>query len=177
MNKLEIIFDFGGVICDNANLPGVMGIEIPELPGAFDAIRMAVSKVGHHHVHILSKCSIDAETFIRHWLIDKRIARTGFFNPRDNVHFCRNRKDKAYFANGINESFEFIMIDNRWDVLQHFINPRAIPFLINPSQDENLEWEKAKAENNEIALRTHYASSWEDGNPLLEMIINNRLEQ
>ena len=71
----------------------------PEIPGAFDAVAALVRAL-QGRVYLVSKCGERIEARTRRWLVQKRFFdRTGL--PRENLRFCRERRDKVGIAQAL----------------------------------------------------------------------------
>ena len=174
MRKINtLILDFEGILCANQNRSGEMDITIPPVEGAFEAVKMAVKKVGFENVHILSKCSIEAEQFIHDWLVSHKFyGKTGFFDPKHNIHFCRERREKAHLANVISGPNEYVMVDNSYTgVLENFKNPHASLLLVNPSVSEYSSFVSAQGAKDPVAMRIFYEPTWATAHGILETLL------
>jgi hypothetical protein len=107
----------------------------PMMDGAFDAIARLVRSFGNR-VWIVSKCGKRIEARSRMWLERQRFHElTGI--PRDRLHFCRERKDKAAIALRLGIDW---FIDDRIDVLRAMTHvPHRFLFGALSSPDAGIE--------------------------------------
>ncbi|CAJ1376391.1 unnamed protein product [Effrenium voratum] len=138
----RIGFDIGGVIVrhrdmfdsevDTAGLTGEDYLEVQAAPLALESLAAVVACLGAGNVHIISKCGPETESRTRQWM-DK----TGFFEKtgiqRENLHFCRDVKDKAPIVAELRlDGF----VDDRIDVLRPMLSlPGVRPLLFMPNQE------------------------------------------
>ena len=87
-------------------------LRAPAMEGAFDALARLVDRFAGR-VHLVSKCGARVEARTRVWLRHHRFfERTGVL--AENVHFCRQRPDKAPICHRLGVGF---FVDDRRDVL------------------------------------------------------------
>ena len=136
----RIGFDVGGVIVqhqedseeDTAGLTGEDYLQVRAAPMALESLAFVVGSLGSHNVHIISKCGPETESRTREWM-----EHSGFFERtgirHDNVHFCRDVKDKAPMVESLRlDGF----VDDRMDVLRPMLSlPKVRPFLFMPNQE------------------------------------------
>jgi hypothetical protein len=112
-----VAIDFGGVVAGGSALvsnaenddvsedtKGFFGenyLDVAALPSAFEFIEKLVAKVGAEHCHIVSKAGTKVQEKTRHWMRHHRFFESTGFNV-NNVHFCRERADKADICKRIN---------------------------------------------------------------------------
>lgn len=113
--------DIGGVLVDrvgddsDTSFFGDRPMETPAIPGAVDALTRLESGPFEGRVHLISKAGPKISERTRQWL-----AHTGFVEttgiPGDNVHFVRNREDKAPVCRRLGVTH---FVDDRLSVLRH----------------------------------------------------------
>lgn len=88
----------------------------PSMPGAFEAVAELVDAFDRR-AWLVSKCGPRIRARSLAWLDHHDFwARTGL--PREQVRFCRDRKDKAIHAKRLALTH---FIDDRYDVLRHLV--------------------------------------------------------
>ncbi len=89
-------------------------LRAPAMEGAFDSIARLVERLDRR-VWLVSKCGKKVEERTRLWLDHHRFYEaTGV--PRDNLRFCRERKEKAPICVKLGIT---LFVDDRLDVLRH----------------------------------------------------------
>ena len=119
--KDAIGIDIGGVIIKPAETEGDTSfftddyLATPMFDDAFETMaRLREERFGEG-IYIVSKCGPRVQQKSLDWLEHHDFyARTGLL--RENIHFCRERKDKAPICEKLGIS---IFIDDRLDVLGH----------------------------------------------------------
>lgn len=113
--------DVGGVIIDcindgtNTSFFLDNYLNTTAVSGVFEALAQLTRDRFRGEVHIVSTCGARVAENTRHWMLHHNFyERTGI--QRDNVHFCRERHDKAGICTGIGISH---FIDDRLEVLSH----------------------------------------------------------
>ncbi len=111
--------DIGKVLCGGdtdqaAGTPTMFGPDFlltPEIEGGVDAVAALIAT--GHAVHLVSKCGPGVQRKTEMWLDARDVfTRTGL--PAENVHFVRQRPDKAPVADRLGlDAF----VDDRLDVL------------------------------------------------------------
>lgn len=127
--SVRIGLDVGGVIIDRIKNDGTDTsfksdnfLLTTAVPGAFAAVKLMVEAYGAKNVFIISKVKSDVKT--RMWLSYNQFYRkTGF--SADNVHFCRERHEKALIAERLPGGPLTHFVDDRADVLHHMSNVRT----------------------------------------------------
>lgn len=128
--------DVGGVIRDKAH-PLIGGdVDLQAIPnlGAIEAVRRFVARLGASNVYIVSKASEHVASRTLEWFVNiDFFTSTGLL--KENVHFCKERADKAAICKGLGVTH---FIDDHTDVLKRL---DSVPHLIlfNPSPAEMLE--------------------------------------
>jgi hypothetical protein len=130
-----ICIDIGGVVADHATLDGVRRpgghLAVPEIDGAFDAVRRLRAERFGRNTLLLSMISEAAEPFSRDWLQHTNFYdRTGM--DTDQVIYCRDFADKAVIAHDLGLTHA---VDDRVEVLRHFTNGETL-FLFRPRAAE-----------------------------------------
>jgi hypothetical protein len=116
---MKIGIDIGGVIIDRANddedtsLFGDNYLNARPVAGAIEALQKLNTEIFPKEVFIVSKCGEKIEARSREWLKAKGVyEKTGI--PESNVHFCRQRADKAPIARKLGLTH---FVDDRLEVL------------------------------------------------------------
>lgn len=131
-------------------------LKTPACDGAFEAIRHLV--LGGCDVHLVSKCGESVEGKSRKWLLTNGFYEITGLVP-ENVHFCRERADKATICTELGVSH---FVDDRLEVLSYL---KDVPnkYLFNPSPKE--------VDKFRVALPTvQQVSTWQE---LLPLILEN----
>ena len=159
--------DVGGVIIDRANdvtdtsFFSENFLQTTAVPGAFGAIARLVRERFHGQAHVVSKCGIKIQHKTRKWLEHHSFhPRTEI--PRDNVHFCINRHDKAPICKELGITH---FIDDRLDVLTHMEDLVPHCYLFNPRPDDAAAHAR---DNGNIIL----VASWEE---LLKLLLTRAI--
>ncbi|MBI1400913.1 hypothetical protein [Hyphomonas sp.] len=113
--------DFGGVISDrvadnsDTSFFADRFLETPMVDGAFDALLRLSAGPFEGRVHIISKAGPKIQERTRLWMSYHQFTdRTGI--PETNVHFCRERPDKAPICKRLAVTH---FVDDRVDVLSY----------------------------------------------------------
>lgn len=113
--------DFGGVIsarvADDSDTSFFADrfLETPMVDGAFDALARLVAGPFEGRVHIVSKAGPKIQERTRLWMDHHQFTdRTGI--PESQVHFCRERRDKAPICRRLGVTH---FVDDRLDVLSY----------------------------------------------------------
>ena len=129
--------DIGGVIIQpmdhdkDTSFLGENYLKTPAIEGAFAAIHdLGAGRFGAD-IHLVSKCGPRVERKSREWL-DARgfFATTGV--PSDNLHFCRERHEKAPICEKLGITH---FVDDRLEVLSHMATVANL-FLFRPRENE-----------------------------------------
>eukprot|EP01104_Vermistella_antarctica_P003414 TRINITY_DN13604_c0_g1_i1.p1 TRINITY_DN13604_c0_g1~~TRINITY_DN13604_c0_g1_i1.p1 ORF type:complete len:414 (-),score=91.78 TRINITY_DN13604_c0_g1_i1:152-1393(-) len=120
--QLVVGVDFGGVIVgggddgskqEDTTMFSDNYLQTPRVEGSFEAVAWLVSLLGPKNVHIVSKAREKMQEKSRAWM-----AHHGFYEAtgfaRKNVHFCRERRDKADVCRGFGVT---CLVDDRKDCL------------------------------------------------------------
>jgi hypothetical protein len=100
----------------------------PAMDGAFDAL-VRLHALFEGRVWIVSKCGPRIEARSRAWLEAHRFFETTGI-ARENVRFCKNRKDKAPICERLGIDF---FVDDRFDILHSMSGIVAHRFLFGAS--------------------------------------------
>jgi hypothetical protein len=128
--------DIGGVIIertdesDDTSFWGDNYLATPAMPGAFEALRELRERRFGAGLFVVSKSSAYTEWRAHEWLEHHAFhERTGV--PRENIHFCRQRADKAGIARDLRLTH---FVDDRIDVLRLLAD---VPhrYLLGPAGD------------------------------------------
>jgi len=132
---VKIGIDIGGVIIDRANddedtsLFGDNYLNARPVAGAIDALQKLNTEIFPKEVFIVSKCGEKIEARSREWLKAKGVyEKTGI--PEANVHFCRQRADKAPIARKLGLTH---FVDDRLEVLGYMRGIVENRILFSPS--------------------------------------------
>ena len=114
-------------------------MKTPASAGAIDCIARLVERYDGN-VFIVSKCGESVENKTRGWLSRNKVyAKTGL--SKDQVHFCRKRKDKAPICRQFGITH---FIDDRVDVLSHMVGIVPNLYLFGEqSSDSPPQWAEA----------------------------------
>ncbi len=152
--------DFGGVISDrvadnsDTSFFADRFLETPIVDGAFDALLRLSAGPFEGRVHIISKAGPKIQERTRLWMRHHQFTdRTGV--PEANVHFCRERRDKAPICKRLAVTH---FVDDRLDVLSYLktvpvrllfcarINDAAThPATLPPAMTRVIGWAEAEA--------------------------------
>ena len=109
---------------------------IPEVPSAFESLRK-LNIALNENVVVVYKASNIAQKKIFSWLETHRFSeRTGI--PLSRVVHSLNGRDKTGHlgASARNDVGSTIVVDDRLEVLSHFVGKAAPLFLFRPNKDE-----------------------------------------
>ncbi len=127
--------DIGGVIISRSNdntdtsFFGNNFLKTPAVDGAFDSIAK-LAKAGLE-VHLVSKCGANVEQKTRLWLAHHEFYQfTKVYES--NVHFCRERKDKAEICRKLGVTH---FVDDRLEVLSYLDSVGHL-YLFNAVEEE-----------------------------------------
>jgi len=112
---IRVGMDIGGVIRSkySESKPVKEYLATSPLKNAIEVIKNIIELCGAENTFIISKCPMYAEKVIMTWLDDQNVfTDIGFI--RSNVHFCRERTDKAKIAKQLGLTY---FIDDRVEVL------------------------------------------------------------
>lgn len=128
--------DIGGVIIDRVNDGTDTSffsnnyLQTTAVPGAFESLGLLFKRFDGR-VFLVSKCGEAVQQKTLHWLrFNKFFELTGI--SRGNVHFCRERHEKADICESLRISR---FVDDRLEVLSYLV---AVPklYLFRPRPDE-----------------------------------------
>jgi len=129
--------DIGGVVIDRVNdvadtsFVGGRHLETAAVPGTIEALSRLVEERFGPDVHLISRCSPEAERKTREWLDHHNVfARTGI--NESHLHFCRERLETAPIAEWL-ELTHFV--DDRLEVLGYL---KTVPhkYLFRAAEEE-----------------------------------------
>lgn len=135
MIKPIIGIDIGGVIISRTNdssdtsFFGAHYLKSAAVAGAYEYIAK-IAKAGFE-VHLVSKCGANTERKSKEWLAHHDFYGITSVHPR-NVHFCRERKEKAIICRKIGATH---FVDDRLEVLS-YLNTVEHRFLFDPVERE-----------------------------------------
>jgi hypothetical protein len=152
MRKPHLGIDIGRVIiggdgADSQFLDGdeASALATPPVAGAFAAVAELVRRFDAN-VWLVSKAGPRIQARTCRWLDERRFfAVTGL--PRDQVRFCRERREKADHARTLALTH---FIDDRFDVLRHLegivphrylFGPQRRPYLAEPTLTPVADWQ------------------------------------
>lgn len=157
---MKIGIDIGGVIIDRAandgtdtSLFGPNYLKAKDVDWAISSIGLLNRKddVFKDNVFVVSKCGANIERKSREWLDHCRFHEvTGV--PKEHLHFCRDRRDKAPIAQKLGLTH---FVDDKLEVLSHMKGIVKHRILFSPNLDEVA---KFRADSGPVIL----ASSWND---------------
>lgn len=159
--------DIGGVLIERKDDRGdtsfaIQHLQTPDVPGAIDAVREIALRIGGENVFLVSKCKPQTEQRTLEWLAAHRFHEvTGV--PRESVHFCRERVDKAPICRDLGVTH---FVDDRLEVLGYLT---SVPnrYLFRP---ETAEVRRFEALLRFVRLRT---DSWAD---IVRDVLTSRAE-
>jgi hypothetical protein len=138
---VKIGIDIGGVIIDRAHNDGtdtsLFGdnyLNAKDVDWAIDSIGMLNQKhdAFKDNVWIVSKCGANIERKSREWLEHCGFhTKTGI--PKERLHFCRDRRDKAPIAEKLGLTH---FIDDKLEVLSYMKGIVKNRILFNPNPSE-----------------------------------------
>ena len=102
----------------------------PAFPQAIEVIKRLKEK---HNLFIVSRVNSEQKERAEQWLKNNEIYN---IIPSENVYFCFERRDKAFFAAGLNCD---IFIDDRPECLA-FMNKKIHKILFNPDTHDFEKW-------------------------------------
>ncbi|EAY27750.1 hypothetical protein [Microscilla marina] len=111
-------------------------LKVPQITGAFEAIKQIVMSYKAENVHLISKCGQVTQVRTLQWL-----QHYGFFQDtgftQSNIWFCEERHQKHALAlqNNIR-----VFIDDRYSVLKHLTSLDRL-YLFQPSAPERAAFE------------------------------------
>ena len=112
-------------------------LETTMVPNAFSSIQQIVEQFDKRNIYLVSKCGPSVEKKTLKWLTHHQFyIQTGVLH--DNVHFCRERKDKKGICSRFNIN---VFIDDRYSVLK-YLNDLEQLFLFNPTHRELEDYKK-----------------------------------
>lgn len=160
MSIERIGFDVGGVIIGGQSHDGGKDtffsdayLSTPEMPGATAAIRrLLLVRFPAREAHIISKCGKNTQRKTVEWLEHSKLHAATLL-PRENVHFCLERHEKAPIAERLGLTH---FIDDRWTVLQHMKTVEH-RILFAPNKSEIEAYHAAENRNG-----VHFVQSWND---------------
>ncbi len=145
MNRLKLpVFgvDIGGVLirrCDDDADTSFFGknyLKTPEVGGGFEVLRK-LNDCGVT-IHLVSKCGANTQAKTLEWLdYHEFYARTGTL--RENIHFCRERHQKAGICKSISASH---FVDDRLEILS-YLDTVPYRYLINSVEQEVSRYRRA----------------------------------
>lgn len=133
--------DIGNVIIDHRTLSDssrpTLDLEtqysqIPEIPGACDAIRTLAEKYFNANIYLVSKATPWAQEKIRQWLLDHDFYVRTTVSP-DSVSFCAERAEKQALCADVGITH---FIDDRLEVLSHLVKSVPHLYLFRPDDTE-----------------------------------------
>lgn len=120
--------DFGNTIFYKENETKIV------YPDALRVIRR-MTNTPNMHVHIISKVDEDQERRAKIWIDEVNFsAETGV--SRENIHFCREREDKAAIADKLGVQYH---IDDRPEVMVH-MNVSIQKYLFRPVPEDVVKY-------------------------------------
>jgi hypothetical protein len=129
--------DIGGVIIDRVNdntdtsFFGPNYLKTTPVPGVFEALKALTHQRFEYLVYLVSKCGKKTEEKTLEWLdYHNFYERTGI--PRFNVHFCRERHEKAPICAKLNITH---FVDDRLEVLG-YLDTVEHRYLFRPNENE-----------------------------------------
>ncbi len=156
MRKETLGVDIGGVIIDRANdgedtsFFGDNYLEAFAVSGVFEALRDLTQHRFDGRVVLISKCGEKIQEKTWNWLDCHRFfSKTGI--PRDHVHFCRHRSEKA----GICEELDVThFVDDRLDVLAS-MSLVSTKYLFSPHPNDLIQF-------THFLAQVHIVHSWRE---------------
>lgn len=133
--KPIIGIDIGGVIISRTNdgtdtsFFGANYLKSAAVAGAYGHIAN-IAKAGFE-VHLVSKCGPNTERKSKEWLAHHDFYGITSVSP-ENVHFCRERKDKAIICRDIGATY---FVDDRLEVLS-YLETVEHRYLFDPVESE-----------------------------------------
>lgn len=106
-------------------------LQKPEFAGAIAGVRSIVTACMPVNVFIISRCSIAVEEKTKEWLKYRKFYKKTGFLP-ENVHFCRERAEKATIAKKLKLTH---FIDDQPEVLYCMKNIVPYRFLFGRSSE------------------------------------------
>jgi hypothetical protein len=113
---------------------------IPEVPGVFDSLKRLNEKFGGN-VTVVYKATDVATEKILAWLAHHRFTeRTGI--PFERVDRTRGGRDKTIHIDQSSETHygTTVVVDDRLEVMSHFVGEVPHLFLFHPQQQEVEQW-------------------------------------
>jgi len=137
---------------------------IPPEPGCFEALERLNRRFGGN-ITVVWKGTDDADGRNMRWLVSHRFCeRTRI--PIDRIHrIGRDRREKASYlaqSSATHEGVTFV-VDDRLEVLSHFVGRVPNLFLFQPQEDEVFKYQHTGA-----LARVHVVETWDD----VEAILN-----
>lgn len=118
-------------------------LQSPEVDGAVEILKYLVSSPRWVQIYLISKCGEDMQKRTLSWLESHDFyGRTGI--ARENVHFCRERSDKAGIAKRLSVTH---FIDDRIDILKSMPQQVRIKILFDPENKTKTRDDMAIARN------------------------------
>lgn len=168
--KGGVIVDLGNVIIahwlSNITPENFLTIDynsIPEVPGVFDSLKRLNDKFGGN-VTVVYKATDIATEKILAWLAHHQFTeRTGI--PFERVDRTKGGRDKTTHMDQSSETHygTTIVVDDRLEVLSHFVGKVTHLFLFRPQQQEVEQWSSTGA-----LSHVHVVESWQE----IENILN-----
>jgi len=158
----------GGLICDLGNViiaywlssitlntfHAVDYDKIPEVPDAFEILRR-LAALFEGNITVVYNATDVAENKISGWLLHHKFSeRTGI--PSSRIVRSKRGRDKTLYLNQSSASFcgTTIVVDDRLEVLGHFIGKVPYLFLFRPQKAELAQFNKSGALNRVQVVRT-----------------------
>lgn len=127
--------DIGGVLAAHATLeyleqPG-RHLAIPEIEGAFDAVRQLREEKFGDEGYVISMCDEQIEVRSREWLTHTNfVKRTGIV--WDRIIYCRTFAEKAQIAGRLGLTH---FVDDRLEVMEDFNNEERLYLFQSNAQE------------------------------------------
>lgn len=142
MKGYNIGIDIGGVLIqrgsdkEDTSFFGKNYLRTPAVPGALEAVSEFCNR--GFDVHLVSKCGKHTEEKTLHWLLQNRVYEQTGLLP-GNVHFCRERKDKASICGRLGITH---FVDDRLEVLSYLTTVPSL-YLFNSQPAEVAKFSSA----------------------------------
>jgi hypothetical protein len=130
--------DIGGVIIDRVNdgtdtsFFGDKYLDTAAVPNAIAALKVLATGRFAGRVHLVSKAGTRTQQRTREWLIHRNFHEVARI-PADQVHFCRERHEKAPICQKLGITH---FIDDRLEVLGHLIGIVPFLYLFQPHEQD-----------------------------------------
>lgn len=148
---MNVGIDLGRTIVDSDSTRiGSHFAEKQPFPHAFEIIKKLVNICDN--VYIVSKVNSEQKAAAEKWFTDVDFYNATGIKP-ENVYFCFERRDKAFFVKGLNIN---VFIDDRPEVLS-YMDKYVRKILFNPYKPDVEKYKKQIDEH-----KMYFVSNWKE---------------